>query len=163
MEKDSLPQRKRIRLRDYDYSDNGVYFITVCTKERQKILSHVDVGATIGRPPKVVLTDCGRIVEEMIQEIPHRYPMIAVDNYVIMPNHVHLLLFVYRTSGRPMVAPTISRVINQFKGAVSKRAGKSIWQTSFYDHIIRSENDYRSVWEYIDMNPARWSQDEYYN
>lgn len=156
----NLPQRKRIRLPEFDYNSNGVYFITFCTQERAKVLSNVRVGATIGRPPIVALTDYGRIVEEAIRHIPDHYPMITADNYVIMPNHVHLLLFLYCDSGRPMTAPTISRVINQLKGSVTKRIGKPIWQKSFYDHIIRNEDDYRSVREYIDSNPARWTQDE---
>lgn len=160
---DRLPQRKRIRLPEYDYSSNGAYFITFCTKGRERLLSHVDVGATIGRPPEVVLTDWGRIVEEAIQTLPEYYTIITVDNYVIMPNHVHLLLFMYSDSGRPMVAPTVSRVIQQLKGIVSKRIGKTIWQRSYYDHVIRGEEDYRSAWDYIDNNPARWSEDEYYN
>jgi hypothetical protein len=63
---------------------------------------------------------------------------------------------------RPEVAPTLSRVIKQFKGAVTKKAGFPVWQKSFYDHIIRNEQDYVEVWNYIDTNPARWGEDKYY-
>lgn len=146
----------------FDYNSNAVYFITVCTKGRRMLLSRVAVGATIGRPPTVTLTEYGRYVEEAIHSIPEHYPMITVENYVIMPNHIHLLLFLYCDNGRPMTAPTISRVINQLKGAVTKRIGKPIWQKSFYDHVIRGDQDYRAAWEYIDNNPARWAEDEYY-
>ena len=85
-----------------------------------------------------------------------------MDNYVIMPNHIHLLLFLYCDNGRAMLVPTVSRVIQQLKGAVTKRIGHPIWQSRFYDHVIRTERDYRDIYTYIDNNPARWSEDEYY-
>ena len=74
-----------------------------------------------------------------------------------MPDHVHLLLF-YDTAvdGRPMVAPTVSRVVQQFKGAVSKMIGMPIWQRSFYDHVIRNEADFLACWQYIDHNPLKY-------
>lgn len=157
-----LPRRKRNRLPEYDYNTSGRYFITVCTEKKEKILSSISVGATIGRPPIVHLSYLGRIVEEAIQEIPKKYSMIMVDHYVIMPNHVHLLLSIIGDDGRPMVAPTISRVIQQMKGYVTKRAEKPIWQKGFYDHVVRTEHDYRSIYEYIDNNPAHWAEDVYY-
>ena len=156
------PQRKQIRMPEYDYDSNGAYFITVCTKERKPILSRVSVGTTIGRPPDVILTKYGRIVEEAIQQIQTVYPSVHVDNYVIMPNHIHLLLFLYCDDGRAMLVPTVSRVIQQLKGAVTKRIGHPVWQTRFYDHVIRTERDYRDVYTYIDNNPAHWAQDKYY-
>ena len=79
---------------------------------------------------------------------------IHVDHYVIMPNHVHLLLRI-TPDGRRVAAPTVSSVVNQFKGAVSKAAGFSCWQKSFHDHIIRDEADFRRIWEYIDANPGK--------
>ena len=78
-----------------------------------------------------------------------------------MPNHVHLLVVLQSDCGRPVAVPMISHVINQFKGYASKQAGFSIWQRGYYDHIIRNEQDYLSVWNYIDTNPAKWAQDEY--
>ena len=97
------PIRKQIRMPEFDYNSNGAYFITVCTKDRKPILSSVSVGTTIGRPPDVILTKYGRIVEEAIQQIHTVYPSVHVDNYVIMPNHIHLLLFLYCDDGRPML------------------------------------------------------------
>lgn len=80
-----------------------------------------------------------------------------------MPNHIHLLLSIRgNENGRPMGAPTISTVINQFKGFVSKQAGFSVWQKLFYDHIVRGEQDYEEIWEYIDANPLKWENDEFY-
>ena len=156
------PIRKQIRMPEYDYDSNGAYFITICTKDRKPILSKVSVGTTIGRPPDVILTKYGRTVEEAIQQIHGIYPSVHVDNYVIMPNHIHLLLFLYCDDGRAMLAPTVSRVVQQLKGAVTKRIGHPIWQSRFYDHVIRTERDYRDIYTYIDNNPAHWAEDEYY-
>ena len=147
---------------EYDYNSSGVYFITICTKQKSKILSDVSVGATIGRLSTIRLSQIGTIVEKSINNIPLIYPMVNIDNYVIMPNHVHLLLSIVGDSWRPVVAPTISRVINQLKGYVTKTVGKAVWQKSFYEHIVRNNNDYKNIWEYIDNNPARWAEDEYY-
>ena len=90
-------------------------------------------------------------------------PGSAVDTYVIMPDHIHLLLQINTgNDGRPLAAPTVSRVINQVKGAISKEIGFSVWQKGFYDHVIRRGDDYTEVWRYIDNNPARWLEDELY-
>ena len=155
--------RKRNRLMAYDYSSPGAYFITICTLNKQCFLSRISVGATTGRPPKVHLTDCGNAVEQAIITIPKKYPAVVVDSYCIMPNHVHLLIRICSTAdGRPMVAPTVSTIIQQMKGAAVKAAGKSFWQKSFHDHIIRDENDYQKIWEYIEANPFKWSDDCFY-
>ena len=90
--------------------------------------------------------------------------MISVDHYVIMPNHVHLLLQIHTDlNGRSMIAPTISTVVRLFKGAVSKQTGISIWQKGFYDHVVRSETDYLEIWNYIEGNPSRWTEDKLYS
>ena len=140
-----LPKRKQNRLTEYDYSTPNAYFITVCTQDR-KNLFWTDVGAAISRQENVSLTDLGIVVKQSIDEIPEHYPAITVDNYVIMPNHIHLLLQINADiDGRPMAAPTISTVVNQMKGVISKRAGFSVWQKGFYDHVIRNDNDYRDM------------------
>ena len=93
-------------------------------------------------------------MESAIKNIPIHYPVITVDNYVIMPDHIHLLLQINSDfNGRPLVAPTIDRVIKQMKGYISKQIGFSIWQKSFNDHIIRGDQDYKEIWEYIENNP----------
>ena len=102
-------------------------------------------------------------MEQAIKNIGHHYPAISVDHYVVMPNHIHLLLQIKTDeNGRPMVAPTISIVVQQMKGYVTKQLGRSIWQKLFHDHVIRNENDYRIIWEYIENNPAQWKQDCFY-
>ncbi len=160
----NLPKRKRNRLLNYDYSSCGAYFITVCTKNKEKLFWS-DVGAATGRPEtgEYCLSEYGLIVESAINNIEEIYPMISVDKYVVMPNHIHMILLIKSDEyGRPMAAPTISTVINQMKGFVSKQAGFSVWQKLFYDHIIRGQNDYDEIWRYIDENPLRWDLDELY-
>ncbi|MGN0486090.1 MAG: transposase [Acutalibacteraceae bacterium] len=101
--------------------------------------------------------------------------MITVDKYAVMPDHVHLILTINRDpceqknaeqeramcaeKGRAMRAPTVSTVINQMKGFVTKKSGFSFWQKLFYDHIIRNETEYRAIWQYIDMNPQKWIEE----
>ncbi|MDD6271152.1 MAG: transposase [Ruminococcus sp.] len=150
--------RKPNRLKNYDYSQNGVYFITVCVKNRNPILSYIPVGANCVRLSKI-----GKVVEEEINNISKIYANVTVENYVIMPNHIHLLVFIDRFSGRTQFAPTISRIIKQFKGVITKRLGKSIWQKGFYDHIIRDEYDFQIRWQYIEDNPYRWCEDYMFN
>ena len=157
-----FPKRKPNRLKNYDYSQPNAYFITICTKNKETLFWE-HVGASIARPEKVCLSPYGRIVEEAISNIQTVYPAISVDNYVIMPNHIHLLLQI-RTdeNGRAMLAPTISKVIQQMKGYVTKRIGSSIWQKLFHDHVIRDEAGYLKIWNYIEGNPSKWEEDCFY-
>lgn len=119
-----MVERKQTRLKEYDYSRNGAYFITICTKDKKCLLG--SVGATIGRPVQTVLSKYGQIVENVILDIPNHYKNIFVDKYVIMPNHIHLILFIKNDEGRAMHAPTISKIIQQMKGVVTKKVGFSI-------------------------------------
>ena len=158
-----LPKRKPNRIPHFDYSTPGAYFVTICTKNRQNIFWG-NVGASIARPQTPRLSHAGQIVEQAIQNIEHYYPAITLDHYVVMPNHIHLLLQINTDeTGRPMVAPTISTVIQQMKGNVTKQLGRFILQKLFHDHVIRNENDYRIIWEYIENNPVQWELDCFYS
>ncbi|MBR2152908.1 MAG: transposase [Clostridia bacterium] len=158
-----LPKRKRIRLKDYDYSKDGYYFITVCTQNRKNILSTVGEGFPL---PK--LTQCGEITERLLLEITERYEEINIDKYVIMPNHIHLVIAL-KNDGRGNPSPTIDRAMGWFKYMATKEInklletpGKKIFQRSFHDHIIRGEDDYKEIWQYIDSNPSKWKEDIFY-
>lgn len=120
-----LPQRKTLRIPDYDYSQGNVYFLTLCVKDRQKLFWSRPSGSGCDCP----LSNAGTIAEHCIRQIPLRYQVVGIDKYCIMPDHIHMLLSVDAAAvGRPMVAPTVSRVVQQFKGAVSKQLGRSVWQ-----------------------------------
>lgn len=155
-------KRKPNRLKNYDYSQNGIYFITICTNNRKPVLSQIFVGAGIARPHALQLTNIGLVAEKGIKGIEKHHENMFIDHYVIMPNHVHLLLRIERPGGRAMLAPTVSRIVQQLKGYVSKQSGKKVWQKSFYDHVIRDEQDYFTKWQYIDENPLKWCEDELY-
>ena len=155
-----LPKRKRMRLPDYDYASPGAYFITICTKDRSCILSSITVGADALGGPSLQLTAMGKVAEQYLLSAD-RMPGIHVDKYVIMPNHVHMILRI--DSGPPGAsAPTASDAVGAFKRLVNKKLGCDIWQRSFHEHVIRNEHDYREIWDYIDTNPAKWAEDRYY-
>ncbi len=153
-----VPARKNIRLKNYDYSSNGAYFITICVKDRHEMLGKI-VGTNCVRPE---LSEYGMIIENEIKVLDNTYDDVKVDKYVIMPNHVHMIIFIMAESGRTQFVPTISRIIKQFKGAITKKIAFSLWQPRFHDHIIRDEEDYQNHWQYIEENPVRWVEDEYY-
>ena len=157
-----LPKRKPNRLTEYDYSQPNAYFITICTHNKQ-MLFWENVGASIARPEIPQLSFYGKVVEKAISNIPNIYPMITVDNFVVMPNHIHLLLQIRADdSGRAMLAPTISKVVQQMKGYVTKQLGVSVWQKLFHDHVVRGEKDYLEIWNYIEGNPSKWEEDCFY-
>lgn len=156
------PVRKRNRLKGFDYSSNGAYFITFCTKDKKNVFWKRRGAHCAPENSNLHLTREGIAADEAIVKIPQMYPMISVENYVVMPNHIHLLLMIHN-DGSAMRSPTISTVINQLKGVITKKLGFSVWQTSFHDHIIRDIDDYEMIWEYIDANPFRWKEDCFYN
>ena len=162
---ETLPRRKLNRLRDYDYSRNGAYHIVICVQNDQPLLGTIPVGANCVRPPApspIHLSDIGQIVEQEIHIMATSYDRLTVEKYVIMPDHIHLLLLIQTVDithvGANCVrppAPTVSRVVKQFKGAVTKKIGCSIWQKSFYDRVIRNEREYLETWQYIGSNPRQ--------
>ena len=159
----NTPKRKPNRLPNFNYNAPGAYFITICTKDH-KCLFWNSVGASIARPLIPQLSPWGKIADNAIRKISFHYPAISVDHYVIMPNHIHLLLQINTdTDGRPMVAPTISVAIQQLKGIITKQIGQTVWQKLFHDHVIRGKEDYLKIWEYIENNPAKWEEDCFYN
>ena len=151
--------RKRNRLKDYDYSMPNAYFITVCTAER-KNLFWTQWAPVFEDREDIPLSECGEAVRCAILDIPRYYPMTAVDHFAVMPNHIHLLLQICTDDGATVTAPTISTVINQLKGIVTKRVGHPVWQKGFYDHVVRGDRDYHEIWNYIEGNPYKWAEDE---
>ena len=123
-----------------------------------------NVGETCGLQLKIELSTFGMIIENEIKILNNTYENANVIKYVIMPNHIHMII-VINDKGRPQVSPTVPRAIKQFKGAITKKIGKSIWQTSYYDHIIRNEEDMYYHLQYIEENPKKWllGKDKYYS
>ena len=149
------PRRKRNRLEAYDYTQGGAYHIVLCTEGRKCVFSQVYEGADT---QQLRLYPLGQMVEQAILAIPVHYPTVEIVRYCVMPNHVHLLLRLSTEQENP----SVSWIINQLKGAVTKKAGTKIWQKGFYDQVIRSEADFQAAGEYIEYNPAKWKTDDYY-
>ena len=191
MEKE-FPKRKPTRLKNFDYSQTGAYFITICTENRRQILSRIPVGGDVldappndvlDAPPndvldapKNVILDApfdvevllyGKIAEKYINQLNNFYDNIKVDKYVIMPNHIHIMLLVFNDGASRTSPPTkqhsmVSQFVSTFKRFCNKEYGKNIWQRHFNDHIIRDREDYEKHIKYIYENPMRWHYDELY-
>ena len=141
-----LPKRKKNRLKNFDYSQNNTYFITICVKDRKKTLSEI-----VGDDAHIVPKPYGAIVEKYIRNAKE------IEKYVIMPDHIHMII---RIDNGTMWAssPTkkVSSIVRSIKILSTKEIGKPIFQRSYYDHIIRSQSDYNEIWEYIENNPKKW-------
>ena len=161
--------RKHIRLSGYDYSRVGTYFITICTAERVPVFWEEFLC------PQLSLR--GMIVEEELKALEKRFPSVRIEKYVIMPDHLHILLTLKRQGQSEedrqgqseedrqgqSPCPTLGSVVGAFKSISTKRInreqgapGEKIWQPRYYEHIIRGEEDFLATWQYIEGNPARW-------
>ena len=187
-EKD-LRKRKPTRLKTFDYSMAAAYFLTICTSERREILSKIVGDDVLGVPgvsscnvgddvlgvpkPKTVtenvkLLPYGEIANKYIIQLNDFYENIHVDTYVIMPNHIHILLWIGkngtpRTSSPTRQTSTVSHFVSTFKRFCNKEYGTNIWQRGFYDHVVRRGEDCDEIKRYIYENPINWYYDELYS
>jgi len=148
------------RLKDWDYSSPGYYFVTVCTQKKRRLFGHI---VEIDEEPgaAIRLSRIGSIVEECWQGLPKQYPHISLDEYQFMPHHFHGLLFIEEQKK----GITLGVIINQFKGActraIRERGFENFsWQPRFHDHIVRNEKDLERIRRYICENPAAWLVEE---
>ena len=190
--------RKTIRLKNANYDGPGAVFLTICTKDRNCVLSNIFVGTgvpdgpfarvdntkepSLYQPEDIVvkLKPYGLIAQGVIEQLNNFYADISVISHVIMPNHIHLLIFLHpceevligqRTEQGPSRTPVptglknskISRFVSTFKRFCNKEFGKNMWQSRSYDHIIRNQQDYEEHIRYIYENPIRWHLDELYS
>ena len=146
--------RKLNRLEYYDYSQNGAYFVTICTQDRKPVLGTI-VGDGFPVPNPI-----GENAEEYSRRISEKYSEVTVDRYVIMPDHIHILL---RIDGTGNPSPTMGNVVGWYKYQVTKQVnllrnmpGEKLFQRSYYDHVIRNQQDYDEIWQYIENNPRKW-------
>ena len=152
-------ERKQLRLKQWDYASNGAYFITICTKDRKCLFGPVGADSI-----------SARMIDKTFNEIINQYHNVYCSKYVIMPNHFHAIIHIERADMES--APTISRIIQEFKRYstieyiklvkhnILPPFEKQLWQRSYYDHIIRNQQDYEDAWNYIDGNPLKWQDDE---
>jgi REP element-mobilizing transposase RayT len=167
------PVRKHPRLKGYDYSQNGAYYITFCVKNRHEMLGQIV--ECNGNDAHILLSEYGKTVKKYIEQIEPHYNGVVVDKYVIMTNHVHMIIVINESdndnkmrknngaswSPRPTNA-LIPNIMQAIKKLTNIEFGFNMWQTSYYDHIIRNEASYKRIWQYIDENPAKWAEDCFY-
>ncbi|GAC1374440.1 MAG: transposase [Aquirhabdus sp.] len=165
--------RRSIRLKHYDYSQAGLYFITLCTHQRLSLFGDVVAG-------EMQLNEMGRVVQDVWQDLPNHYTHVELDCFVVMPNHVHGIV---RFNGdvrsihqSPTLQAQISRrnmglpkLVGRLKMVSAKRInqlrenqGVPVWQRNYHEHIIRHENAHIKIADYIHTNPLRWQEDTYY-
>ena len=148
-------KRKRLRLKDYDYGQNNSYYITICTHKREDLFGKIVGAALCGRP-----NNPDKIIQKWLLAIENKYPGIKIDKYTIMPDHVHFILSIMGDhAGSPlpqMIGWFKTMIANEYlkgvKNGLFPPFNKHLWQRSYYEHIIRNEQEYREIWEYIDTN-----------
>lgn len=169
MKGEVIPHRKQHRLPRTLYASPGAYFITICTHERHCTLCQINSDT-------FVETALGRLAQQCWLDLPAYWARLALDAFVVMPNHVHGIVVITtpregRTSAAPtdeppLPAPSLPQVVQAYKAAVTRRAlasrialGQRIWQRGYYDHVIRDEHDLNRIREYIFSNPLAWALD----
>ena len=159
------PLRKQIRLKEYDYLQSGAYYVTLCTYKKQKLFGDI-VGATLcGRPNRPDL-----LIEKWLYETERKFTNTKLDYFAIMPNHVHLILFLTSDhAGSPLPeimdwfkTMTTNEYIKGVKTGIYKPFEKHLWQRSYFDHIIRNDKDLYNTRKYIEENPLKWELDKMY-
>ena len=175
-----LPYRKSIRLKNYDSSSNGYYFVTICTQNREKLFGEI-VGATLcGRP-----NNPDKLIVKWLLELENKFKGVKIDEYIVMPNHIHFII--KRTgdhtgstgdhtgsTGAHTGSPLLRDIIGWFKTMTTNEyiAGVKdgrfmpfkgrLWQRNYYEHIIRNYDDYINIADYIQNNPLKWEEDKLY-
>ncbi len=175
---------KSSRLPGWDYSQTGYYYVTICTRGMHKYFGEVV-------EEKMVLSEIGKVAEKYIKEIPNHFPFVTVDSHIVMPNHVHVILYIDKgmfgntgNAGRDVacnvstkkefqqlsgISPSIgslSSIVRSYKSAVSKLVHEMnlnfSWQPRFYDHVIQNDKSLTKIRSYIDNNISKWIYDDYY-
>ncbi len=182
-----IHHRKSIRLKEYDYSKNGIYFITICTHNRENLFGEIIDG-------KMIINDAGKMVEKEILKTNEIRENIKIEEYIIMPNHIHFLIEIVEVlllahpnitknnsinnktdieericqqQTHTMQSNTIGSIVNHIKSKITKWYRQNtdiycVWQRNYYENIIKNEEMYQKVSEYIKNNPQKWTDDKYY-
>jgi REP element-mobilizing transposase RayT len=166
----NLLQRRSIRLKDYDYSSPGEYFVTICTHQRECSFGEIVEG-------EIRFSAIGEIADRCWREIPAHFTHVELDEYVVMPNHIHGIIIICPSVGvhhdEPLrkhafqhtIPQSLGSIIRAYKGAVSRECRKCgfgvfRWQRNYYEHIIRDDTELDRIREYIINNPLKWQEDE---
>ncbi|MBL1351727.1 MAG: transposase [Zetaproteobacteria bacterium] len=154
-----LRQRKSIRLKDYDYSQAGLYFMTICTQNRLHLFGEIV-------NDNMVFNDAGNMIEKLWREIPNHFKNTRLHEYIIMPNHIHGIIEISST------CKTIGNIVGAFKSLTTNEYikmvkqnilpsfDKRIWQHNYWEHIIRDEHEHTHIAQYMMDNPQTWAMDQ---
>ena len=161
-------RRRSLRLKGYGYDQPGFYFVTVCTYRRENLFGEIQQGS-------MRLNQYGGIAEQSFVAIPEHFDNAQVDEFIIMPNHIHGIVVISNVGARHAVplpafgkplASSLGTIVTSFKSATTKQInnlrqtpGVSVWQRNYYEHVIRNEQSLDRIREYIVNNPARWDFD----
>jgi putative transposase len=184
-----ISRHHSVRLKNYDYSSAGAYFVTICTQNHECLFGQISVGAGPCARPQMFLSEAGRMIRSVWHEIPSHYPGNDIDKFVVMPNHIHGILIVgagpracpenkrkpKSPCGQPQgVAPTglsLPDIVHRFKTMTTKQYADGVkqlgwqpfygklWQRSYYEHVIRDEDELNEIRQYILTNPLKWALD----
>ncbi|MAF14287.1 MAG: transposase [Parcubacteria group bacterium] len=162
-----IKERKLNRYSNYNYNLPGYYFITICVQDRIKYFGKIGDG-------RMILNKYGKIAIKYLMKIPNFYTNVAIDEFVIIPNHIHIIIEIKSVGTEQCSVPTgvkninyglLSKVVKSFKDVTTKEIHGALndyhfqWQRSFYDHIIRDENGLYNIRQYIINNPSQWNRD----
>jgi REP element-mobilizing transposase RayT len=153
--------RHSIRLKGYDYTQEGLYFVTICVQNRERIFGKIAEG-------KMILNDAGKIVEMVWNELPQHYSNIQLDAFVVMPDHIHGIIIIteYKSTHIESRRHGLSEIVRGLKTFSARKInelhntiGKKLWQRNYYEHIIRTETECLNIANYIKNNPQKWEKD----
>ncbi len=155
-----IQQRHSIRLKGYDYSQTGYYFVTICTRNRECILGHVVDG-------EMQLSKIGQLVQIVWNDLLKRFGNLELDKFTVMPNHIHGIITIVEAGlALPKEGIRLMDVVRAFKSISAinvnrflSRVGVPLWQRNYYEHIIRNEESLNRVRKYIETNSLRWELD----
>jgi len=155
--------RQSIRLKNYDYSQSGAYFITICTHNRECILSDIVDG-------EIRLSRLGESVKMVWLDLTQHYRHVEIDEFVIMPNHIHIIIILHEAGWKPAPTPNrhgVPEIVRGFKTFSARHINQTrntlgipVWQRNYYEHVIRNDDELNQTREYITQNPLQWDLDE---
>ena len=153
-----MPKRKDLRLSNYDYSSNGAYYVTICTHNQVHLFGKVNP-----ETGTILYNEAGKMVLQWLHSIPNKYSSVSLDCCVVLPNHIHFILFLDGSEHalgdiiKWFKAQSTNEYIRGVKQNRFPPFDKAIWQRNYYEHIVHSENELNQIRQYITYNSLKWN------